>query len=37
MKPLSVALSSVGRFDWRLYIQIGVNTCSVYAATHKDD
>lgn len=36
MKSFSVALSSGGGFDWRLYIQIGVNTFPVSAATHKD-
>lgn len=31
-----VALQSGGGFDWRLYVQSGVNTFSVDATAHKD-
>lgn len=36
MKSLELALRSGGGFNWRLYVQSGVNTFTVYAATHKD-
>lgn len=36
MKSFSVPMSSGGGFSWRLYIQIGVNTFSMYAAPQRD-